>query len=82
MVLMTVRDQDCVDFFVCDRLEIRQRILAIVFRMHSAIEHQPVAADLDVVRVRADLGAAGEVNEFQMRLSLARCRNFITEPIL
>jgi hypothetical protein len=27
-----------------------------------------VAADLDVVRVRADLGAAGEINEFQMRL--------------
>jgi hypothetical protein len=31
-----------------------------------------VAADLKVVRVSADLRAAREVNEFQVRLSLAQ----------
>jgi hypothetical protein len=35
--------------------------------MHPAIEDQPVAADLKVVRVRANLCAGCQVKEFQER---------------
>jgi hypothetical protein len=38
--------------------------------MHSAIEQQPVPANLKIVRVRADLCAASEINEFQSALLL------------
>jgi hypothetical protein len=33
--------------------------------MHTAIEQQAVAANLKIIRVRADLGAASQVYEFQ-----------------
>ena len=67
---MSVRDQDRFDAPVGDCIQIRQRILPGVLRMHSAIEHQPVTADLKIVRVRADLRAASEINEFQATLLL------------
>jgi len=70
VVLMRVRNQDCFDVPAGDRLEVRQRVLACVLWMHPAIEHQPVAADLKVVRVRANLRAACQVNEFQGPLLL------------
>jgi len=38
--------------------------------MHPAIEYQLVTSNLQVVRVRADLGVAGEINEFQFALLL------------
>ena len=48
-------------------LNSRQRILAGIFRMHSAIKQKPVLADLKVVRIRADLRVPRKINEFQMR---------------
>jgi len=39
--------------------------------MHSAIQHEPVPANLKVVRIRADFGVSGKVNEFQMRFPSA-----------
>ena len=70
VVLMRVRNHDCFDVPAGDRLEVRQSILACVLRMHPAIEHKPVAADLKVVRVRANLRAACQVKEFQSGLLL------------
>ena len=49
VILMGVRDQDRFDLVVSDRFEIRQRILTSVLGMHSAIEHQSVAANLEIV---------------------------------
>ena len=49
VILMGVRDQDCFDFPIGDRFEIGQRILAGVLWMHSAIEHEPVTTNLDII---------------------------------
>ena len=46
---MGVRDQDRFDLLASDRFEIRQRILTSVLGMHSAIEHQSMAAHLEIV---------------------------------
>lgn len=48
----------------------RQRILPGVLWMHATIEQQPVPANLKIVRVRADLRAASEINKFQFLLLL------------
>ena len=49
VVLMTVRDQNRFNFPVRDRFEIRERIFAGILRMHSAIEHEAVPANLEIV---------------------------------
>ena len=49
VVLMGVRDQDRVDSPARDRFKIRQRLFARVLRMHSTIEHEVAAADLQVI---------------------------------
>jgi len=49
VVLVRMRDQDGTKLSVRDRLQIRQRFLAHVFRMHSAVEHQAMTADLNVI---------------------------------
>jgi len=49
VILMGMRNQDRVDRPVGDCLKMRQRILPGVLWMHSAIENQPVAADLYVI---------------------------------
>jgi hypothetical protein len=46
---MRVRDQDRVDLPVRDRFKIRQRLFARVLRMHSTIEHEAAATDLQVI---------------------------------
>ena len=68
VVLMRVRHQNRLDLAVADCFEIRQRILPGVFRVHSAIEQEPVSADLKIVRIRPDLRVPCEISEFQMRL--------------
>ena len=68
VILMRVRHQDRLDLAVADRFEIRQRILPGIFRVHPAIEQEPVSADLKIVRIRPDLRVACEISEFQMRL--------------
>jgi hypothetical protein len=83
MILMGVRDEDCLDFAVCDGLEIRQRVFAHIFGMHPAIQHQPVSANLKIIGVRADLRAAGEVDEFQRATVKASMRGASkTKPLL
>jgi hypothetical protein len=60
-----VRHQDRLDLAVADCFEIRQRILPGVFRVHPAIEEEPVMADLKVVRIGPDLCVPCEIREFQ-----------------
>src|SRR5215510_624559 len=62
---MRVRNYNRLNLTVGDRLEIRQRILPGVFRVHSAIEQKPMAANLKIVGIRADLRAPSEICEFQ-----------------
>ena len=50
---------------VGDDFEIRQRILTGVLRMHPAIEHEAVPAELQIIRVRTDFSLACEINELQ-----------------
>jgi hypothetical protein len=33
--------------------------------MHPAIDHEPMAANLEIIRVRPDFRSPGEINEFQ-----------------
>src|SRR2546430_1048511 len=63
VILMRVTDKNCVDGWAVDRLPIRQRIVASIFGMHPAIENQPRASRLEVVRVCADLGMSSEIDE-------------------
>jgi hypothetical protein len=63
-----VRHQYRLDLAVADSFEIRQRILPGVFRVHSAIEQEPVPANLKVVRIGPDLRLPCEICKFQMRL--------------
>ena len=70
VVLVRMRDEDRIQLSIRDGLEIRQRVLAHALRMHPAIEHKATAADLQIIRVRTDLGAAGEIDKFQGELFL------------
>jgi hypothetical protein len=63
VILMRVSDKYRVDGLAVDRLPIRQRILAGIFGMHPAIENQPRASGLEVVRVGTDLGMSSEIDE-------------------
>jgi hypothetical protein len=63
-----VRHQDRLDLAFADCFEIRQRILPGAFRVHPAIEQEPVSANLKIVRIRPDLRMPCEICEFQMRL--------------
>src|SRR5438094_9730671 len=63
VILMRVSDQNRVDGLAVDRLPIRQHILAGIFGMHPAIENQPRASCLEVVRVGTDLSMSSEIDE-------------------
>ena len=63
VILMRVSDKNCVNCLALDWLPIRQRIFAHIFRMHPAIENQPRATTLQIVRVCADLGMSSEIDE-------------------
>ena len=73
VILMRVRNQYRLDLAVGDCLEKRQRILAGVFRMHAAIKHDPMPANLKIVRIRADLRAPGQINEFHPWVARIGC---------
>src|SRR6266567_4841484 len=63
VILMRVSDKNGVDCLALDRLPIRQRILAHLSGMHPAVENQPRASPLEVVRVGADLSMSSEIDE-------------------
>jgi hypothetical protein len=71
VILMRVRNKYRLDLTVGDCLEIRQRVFPGIFRVHSAIEQEPMGSNLKIVRIRADLRAPGQINEFQMRFPSA-----------
>jgi len=56
------------DLAIGDCFKIRKRVLSSVFRVHPAIEQEPMSANLKIVRIRPDLGMPCEICEFQMRL--------------
>ena len=63
VILMRMSDKNGVDCLALDRLPIWQRILTRIFGMHPAIENQPPASRLEIVRVRADFSMTGEIDE-------------------
>src|SRR6267378_3617479 len=63
VILMRMSDKNGVECLALDRLPIWQRILTRIFGMHPAIENQPPASRLEIVRVRADLRMTGEIDE-------------------
>src|SRR5437763_4804238 len=63
VILMRMSDKNGVDCLALDGLPIWQRILTRIFGMHPAIENQPPASRLEIVRVRADLRMTGEIDE-------------------
>ena len=65
VIEMRVRNDNGIEFAIGDRFEIRKRLFALQFRMHPAIEHEPLACRLEVVTIGADLGATRQVDEFQ-----------------
>jgi hypothetical protein len=40
--------------------------------MHPAIEHQSMPTHLKIIRIRTNLGAARQVNEFQIQISFSK----------
>jgi hypothetical protein len=81
VVLMGVRRQNRLDLAIGDCFEIRQRILACIFRVHPAIEQEPVWANFNIVRIRPDLRVPCEISEFQMRLR-SRPEGFLSDRLL
>src|SRR5205807_10106910 len=65
-----MRNQNRFYFAVGDCLQVRQRLFASVLWVHSAIEHQTVTSNLQIVGIRSDLCLPREINEFQMRMLL------------
>jgi hypothetical protein len=63
VILMRMSNKNCVDCLALDWLPIWQRILTGIFGMHPAIENQPSASRLEIVRVCADLSMTGEIDE-------------------
>src|SRR4029077_14930541 len=63
VILMRMSDKNGVDCLTLDRLPIWQRTLTHIFGMHPAIENQPPASRLEIVRVGADLSMTGEIDE-------------------
>ena len=63
VILMRMSDKNGVDCLALDRFPIWQRILTRIFGMHPAIENQPPASRLEIVRVRADFSMTGEIDE-------------------
>ena len=60
-----MRHQYRLNLAIADCFEIRQRILSGVFRVHSAIEQEPVSANLKIVRIGPDLRVPCEIYKFQ-----------------
>ena len=54
---------DRVQLPVAQRAKIRQRPLALFFRMHPAVEHEALTRRFEVIRICADLSPAGEIDE-------------------
>jgi len=65
MILVRMRDEDCVNLSIRDWLKIRQRIFSEIFRVHPAIEHEPMARAFQIIRVRANLSMPRQIDEFQ-----------------
>jgi len=63
VILMGMSDKNGVECLPLDRFPIWQRVLTRIFGMHPAIENQPPASRLEIVRVRADLSMTGEIDE-------------------
>ena len=64
MVLMSVADENHVDRAPIDRFPTGQSPFAVIFWMHAAIQNHPFATGLEIIRVRADLGPARQVDKF------------------
>jgi hypothetical protein len=65
VILMCMRHQDSVERPVTDRFKIRKRIVSFVFGVHAAIQNQPMTVNLEIVAVRTDFDAPGQIREFQ-----------------
>ena len=65
VIEMRVRNHDRIERAPAKRLEVWQGILALLLRMHAAIEHKPLPCGFEVITVGANLSAPGEIDEFQ-----------------
>ena len=63
VILMGMTDKNGVDRSAFDGLPVGERVLAYFFWMHSTIQNQSLVIGFKVVRVRADFGAAGEIDK-------------------
>src|SRR4029079_6710061 len=71
VILMGMANKNCTDFSAFDCLPIWERVLAYFFRMHPTIQNQSLAAGFEVVRIRADFGMAGEIDELHRWLTVS-----------
>jgi hypothetical protein len=63
VILMRMRHDDRIHVAISERCEIRQGRLAFRLRVHAAVEDETLLATLEVIAIRADLGATREVDE-------------------
>src|SRR5690349_17738984 len=80
VILMSMANKNCVDCSTFNWLPIWECVLAYFFRMHPTIQDQSLAAGFEVVRVRADFGVAGEVDE--LHAGRTRLRNIFFELLV
>ena len=65
VIKMRMRNQNGIELTIGDRLEVWKRFFAFQFRMHPAIEHEPLARRFEVIAISADLDATRKIDEFQ-----------------
>ena len=72
VIEVRMRNQNGIDLAIGNRPKVRQSILALLFGMHAAIEHDPLPVRTEIITIGADLGPTRQVNELQEERQLAR----------
>ncbi len=72
VIEVRMRNQNGIDLAIGGRPKVRQSILALLLRMHAAIEDNSLLPRFEIVTVGADLGPTRQVNELQKERQLAR----------
>jgi hypothetical protein len=67
VIKVRVGKNDRIERLRGERAEIRQRLFALLLRVHPAVEHEALAGGFEVITVGADLSPAREIDELQQR---------------
>ena len=63
VIEVSVRKNDRVQRLIANRAKVRERLIAFLFRMHPAVQHETLARRFEIITVRPDLSPAREIDE-------------------